>query len=40
MGPKVRSAINFLDKGGKKVIITSLEYAVDAVKVMLVLLSL
>ena len=32
MGPKVKSAINFLEKGGKKVIITSLEHAVDAVK--------
>ena len=32
MGPKVKSAINFLEKGGKKVIITSLEHAVDALK--------
>jgi carbamate kinase len=32
MGPKVESAINFLEKGGKKVIITSLEHAVDALK--------
>jgi carbamate kinase len=30
MGPKVKSAINFLDNGGKKVVITSLEKALDA----------
>ncbi len=32
MGPKVESAIRFLEKGGNKVIITSLENAVDALK--------
>lgn len=32
MGPKVQSAINFLEKGGKKVIVTSLESAMDALK--------
>lgn len=30
MGPKVESAINFLEQGGKKVVITSLERALDA----------
>lgn len=30
MGPKVESAINFLEQGGKKVVVTSLESAVDA----------
>ncbi len=32
MGPKVESALTFLEKGGEKVIITSLEHAVDALK--------
>ncbi|MEW6069735.1 MAG: carbamate kinase [Candidatus Thermoplasmatota archaeon] len=31
MGPKIQASINFLEKGGKKVIITSLEKAKDAV---------
>ncbi len=30
MGPKIKAAINFLKQGGKKVIITSIERAVDA----------
>jgi carbamate kinase len=30
MGPKIQAAINFLEEGGKKVIITSIENAVDA----------
>lgn len=30
MGPKVKSAIDFLDRGGKKVVVTSLESALDA----------
>jgi carbamate kinase len=30
MGPKIQAAINFLEKGGRKVIITSIENAVDA----------
>jgi carbamate kinase len=30
MGPKIQAAINFLHQGGKKVIITSIENAVDA----------
>lgn len=30
MGPKIQAAINFLQQGGKKVIITSIENAVDA----------
>jgi carbamate kinase len=30
MGPKIQAAINFLEKGGQKVIITSIENAVDA----------
>jgi len=30
MGPKIQAAINFLEKGGKKVIITSIDNAVDA----------
>ncbi|NYB27784.1 MAG: carbamate kinase [Methanobacteriaceae archaeon] len=32
MGPKVKSAIDFLDFGGKKVVVTSLESALDALK--------
>lgn len=32
MGPKVESAINFLEKGGEKVIITSLEQAIEALR--------
>lgn len=32
MGPKIESTINFLEKGGKKVIITSLEKAENAIK--------
>ncbi len=32
MGPKIKSAINFLDNGGKKVVITSLESAFNALK--------
>jgi carbamate kinase len=32
MGPKIEAAINFLDGGGKKVIITSIERGFDAVK--------
>lgn len=32
MGPKVKSAINFLDSGGKKVVVTSLENALNALK--------
>ncbi len=32
MGPKIQAAINFLQQGGKKVIITSIENAVDALK--------
>jgi len=32
MGPKVKSAIDFLDYGGKKVVVTSLESALDALK--------
>ncbi|HTX61207.1 MAG TPA: carbamate kinase [Methanobacterium sp.] len=32
MGPKVKSAINFLDNGGKKVVVTSLENALNALK--------
>lgn len=32
MGPKVKSAIDFLDNGGKKVVVTSLELALDALK--------
>lgn len=32
MGPKVRSAINFLENGGEKVVVTSLESAMDALK--------
>jgi len=31
MGPKIQAAINFLEKGGEKVIITSIENAVDAI---------
>lgn len=30
MGPKIESAVNFLENGGEKVIITSLEHAIDA----------
>jgi carbamate kinase len=32
MGPKVKSALNFLENGGEKVIITSLERALDSLK--------
>ena len=32
MGPKVRSAISFLENGGEKVVVTSLESAMDALK--------
>jgi carbamate kinase len=32
MGPKVTSAINFLEKGGKRVVVTSLEKALDALQ--------
>lgn len=32
MGPKVKSAVNFLENGGKKVVVTSLESALDALK--------
>ena len=32
MGPKIQSAINFLESGGKKVIITSIDKAVDALE--------
>lgn len=32
MEPKVKSAINFLDNGGKKVVITSLKKAMDALR--------
>lgn len=32
MGPKIQAAINFLESGGKRVIITSIEKSVDAVK--------
>lgn len=32
MGPKIQAAINFLKSGGQKVVITSIENAVDAVK--------
>lgn len=32
MGPKIRAAIDFLEKGGRKVIITSIEKAVDALR--------
>ena len=32
MGPKVKSAIDFLEYGGKKVVVTSLESAYDALK--------
>ncbi len=32
MGPKVKSAIDFLDSGGKKVVVTSLECAQSALK--------
>lgn len=32
MGPKVESAINFLDNGGEKVIITSQEQAIEALR--------
>jgi carbamate kinase len=31
MGPKIQAAINFLEKGGKKVIITSIDNAIDAI---------
>jgi len=32
MGPKIQAAINFLQSGGQKVVITSIENAVDAVQ--------
>jgi len=32
MGPKIQAAINFLEQGGEKVIITSIDNAVDALK--------
>lgn len=32
MGPKIESALTFLKKGGEKVVITSLEHAVDALE--------
>lgn len=32
MGPKIESAIDFIKKGGKKVVITSLEHAIDALR--------
>jgi carbamate kinase len=32
MGPKIQAAINFLEQGGEKVIITSIDNALDAVK--------
>jgi len=32
MGPKIQSAINFLESGGKKVIITSIDKAADALE--------
>jgi carbamate kinase len=32
MGPKIEAAMNFLNGGGKKVIITSIEKGYDAVK--------
>ncbi len=32
MGPKVKSAIDFLDNGGKKVVVTSLELALEALR--------
>ena len=32
MGPKVKSAIKFLENGGEKVVVTSLENALDALK--------
>jgi len=31
MGPKIQAAINFLEQGGKKVIITSIDNAIDAI---------
>ena len=30
MGPKIQAAINFITQGGKKVIISSIDNAVDA----------
>jgi carbamate kinase len=32
MGPKIQAAINFIKQGGKKVIITSIDKAVDALE--------
>jgi carbamate kinase len=32
MGPKIQAAINFLEQGGKKVVITSIDNAVDAIQ--------
>ena len=32
MGPKIRAAINYLEGGGDKVLITSLERALDAIE--------
>jgi carbamate kinase len=32
MGPKVKAAINFLESGGKRVVITSIDRAVDAIQ--------
>jgi carbamate kinase len=32
MGPKIESAIDFVESGGKKTVITSLELAVDALE--------
>ena len=32
MGPKIRAAINYLERGGDKVLITSLERALDAIE--------
>jgi carbamate kinase len=31
MGPKIQAAINFLESGGRRVIITSIERSMDAV---------
>jgi carbamate kinase len=31
MGPKIQAAINFLEGGGEKVVITSVEKSIDAV---------
>ena len=32
MGPKIQAAINFLESGGKKVIITSIEKSIEAIQ--------